>query len=39
MKIDSTSKSQMILKTKYSFCCQLRETYVKTKNNKMKHNA
>jgi len=30
VKTDSLSKTQLIVKTKYSFCCQLRETYVKT---------
>jgi len=31
VKTDSLTKTQVIEKTKYSFCCQLRETYVKTK--------
>jgi len=31
MKTDSSSKTQLIVKTKYYFRCQLRETYVKTK--------
>ena len=26
-----SSKYQFIVKTKYSVCCQLRETYIKTK--------
>jgi len=26
-----SSKYQLIVKTKYSVCCQLRETYIKTK--------
>jgi len=31
VKTDSSSKSQLIVKTKYHVCCQLRETYAKTK--------
>ena len=29
---DSLSKTQLIVKNKYSFCFQLRETYIKTEN-------
>jgi len=31
VKTDSLSKTQLVLRTKCSFCCHLRETYVKTK--------
>ena len=31
VKIDSLSKTQLIGRTKCSFCCHLRETYFKTK--------
>ena len=31
VKTDSLSKTEFIVKTKYPCCCQLRETYVKTK--------
>ena len=34
VKTDSLSKTQLVVRTKYSFCCHLRETYVKTKNKK-----
>ena len=30
MKTDSLSKTQLVVRTKCSFCCHLRETYVKT---------
>ena len=29
VKTDSSSKTQLIVRTKCSFCCNLRETYVK----------
>ena len=31
VKTDSLSKNQSVVRTKCSFCCRLRETYVKTK--------
>jgi len=31
VKTDSLSKHQLVVRTKCSFCCHLRETYVKTK--------
>ena len=41
VKTDSLSKTQLIVKNKCSFCCHLREIYVKTKDKKCdkKHNA
>jgi len=31
VKTDSLSKKQLVVRTKCSFCCHWRETYVKTK--------
>jgi len=31
VKADSLSKKQLVVRTNCSFCCHLRETYVKTK--------
>jgi len=31
VKTDSLSKNHLVVRTKCSFCCHLRETYVKTK--------
>ena len=31
VKTDSLSKTQLVVRNKCSFCCHLRETYVKTK--------
>ena len=41
VKTDGLSKTQLIVRTKRSFCCHLRETCVKTKNIFffIKHNA
>jgi len=33
VKKDSLSKTQLVVRINYSFCCYLRETYFKTKNN------
>ena len=33
VKTDTLSKTKLIVKNKCSFCCHLRETYVKTENN------
>ena len=35
VKTDSLPKTQLVVRTKCSFCCHLRETYVKTKNKKI----
>ena len=35
VKTDSLSKTQLIVKTKRSFSCHLRETYVNTKQNRL----
>jgi len=35
VKRDSLSKTLLIVKTKYSFCCHLRETYVKNRKTTM----
>ena len=40
VKTDNPPKTQLIVQTKCSFCCHLRETYVKTKIKVLcKHNA
>jgi len=31
VKTDTSSKAQLIVQTKCSYCCDLKETYVKTK--------
>jgi len=31
VKTDSSSKTELIVRTKCVFCCHLKETYVKTK--------
>jgi len=33
VKTDTLSKTKLIVKNKCSFCCHLRETYVKTEKN------
>ena len=34
VKKDIYSKNQLVVRTKCSFCCHLRETYIKTKKKK-----